>query len=1216
MSPFRPLLVGVLLCGASLPAEAAVYLNEFMVDNPGRPNDRDALLDRDGKSPAWIELRNNGAAAVPLTGWALTDDPAVPGKWVFAAPVAPATTPTSIPAGGYLMVFCGGFERNIANVEPHPGFKPDRSGVLLLSQPDGTGGWTTVDSIGSAAVPYPEQRRAVSYGRPGNDPAAAPVFFANDSPRASNAASGVTAFCADTKFDITRGIYEAPFTVTITSSTPGATIAWTVNGTLPSPLNGTQATAPDAQTTPTATIPVNGTTILRARTWKTGLGSSNTDTQTYLFPAQVLTQSGPLSSMNLAAGDTFPWGTTGGSLRSPAGPDWAVDPAVVNHATTLNRFSADDLKRLPILSVVTPWREAFGPLSTPGTTVDERGFYVGTEVGVAAEGADRFASLEYLNPDGSASDPNAAKGFQVDGNVHVFGGTSQQRWKAYKLSMRFKAEETVSHDLYGGAAANEQDLFILDARLNQTWLHPDAGQRTRGDYVRDHVMADLQQNMGGAAPHTKPVHLFLNGLYWGLYILHEKPDERFASQYLGGSQSDWDIFKHSGANGVDGATLINNVISSGLINPALPLGSTTGNSYNNSTTLQQWEELLDLAGIGRIAPNPITDLKVRANYEAVAAKLDIAAFCDYILLNVVGANQDWPHKNLYASFNRQDPAGKWRFHSWDAEHVFRTTGENTLTQGNWTADTKGPGALLRQLAVSPEFRLVFADTIQRHLFNNGALSTASLKAAFNRRFAEIDPWGVRGESARWGDNRDDANPYTYATHWVTEKNRILNTILPERGALGTSPANSALNQCRNFKAGVVAYPLYPATAAPEFHNASGGARQHGGIVPASFQLEIQNPGGGGTLYYTLDDTDPREPFTNAPAAGALTYSLPVPLPASRKVSARVLNAGVWSALTNAWFSVTTVPATAANLVVSEFNYRPSAPTAAEIAAGFADANDFEYIELLNTSASPVLLEGCAFTSGITFHFDSTTLREIPAGGRILLVENPAAFAFRHGGALPVAGSFSLGSTLSNSGERLALRDATGTVIRDFSYNDKQPWPSATDGLGYSLVLIRPLSHPDHNLPENWGVSASQQNGTPGTSDATNFTAWRTLHSIPSAGADNDADGYSALLEYALGSQPRSAASIPRVEAGRGVLTIDAVPGEYFTITFSRNTSADDVSCVPEFSTDFSPWTSGTAGGRRVSLTPNDDGTVTETWRSLAPVSAGSRTFARIRVTTP
>ncbi len=93
-SPFpmsHLILSSTLLLGTAMISPAAVYLNEFMVDNPGRPNDRDALLDMDGKSPAWIELRNNGSAAVALTGWVLTDDPAVPGKSSFAAPVAPAT---------------------------------------------------------------------------------------------------------------------------------------------------------------------------------------------------------------------------------------------------------------------------------------------------------------------------------------------------------------------------------------------------------------------------------------------------------------------------------------------------------------------------------------------------------------------------------------------------------------------------------------------------------------------------------------------------------------------------------------------------------------------------------------------------------------------------------------------------------------------------------------------------------------------------------------------------------------------------------------------------------------------------------------------------------------------------------------------------------------------------------------------------------------------
>ena len=83
-----------------------------------------------------------------LTGWSLSDDPALPAKWVFAAPVAPAAVATTIAAGGYKMVFCGGLARNIANVEPHPAFGLDNSGYVLLSQPDGNGGWLVESRIG------------------------------------------------------------------------------------------------------------------------------------------------------------------------------------------------------------------------------------------------------------------------------------------------------------------------------------------------------------------------------------------------------------------------------------------------------------------------------------------------------------------------------------------------------------------------------------------------------------------------------------------------------------------------------------------------------------------------------------------------------------------------------------------------------------------------------------------------------------------------------------------------------------------------------------------------------------------------------------------------------------------------------------------------------------------------------------------------------------
>jgi hypothetical protein len=1225
-------------------APAAVFINEFMVDNPGRPNDPNALLDMDANSPGWIELHNNAAVSVTLTGWALSDDPLHPGKWVFAAPIAPATVPTTIPANGYRIVFCGGLARNIANVEPHATFSLNDGGVVLLSEPDGNGGWNVVSQVGTIAAPYPNQRKAISYGYPANDNTMLPVFFESDTPGVANGTTGVATFCRDTLFSVDRGFYDTAFSLTITCATPGATIAYTTNGNAPTPTHGTQVSASDGTTPPTATLNITGTTIVRAIAWKSGLGTSNIDTHTYLFAEQILAQSGPPPSMGLTTNDTHPWGTVamagGSAVRTPAGPDWAVETGATQYPNTANRFTADDLKKLPVLSVVTAWREAFGPNAAApdfaATPVDKRGFYVGPEVGVPAEATDRWASAEYINPNGDSASPNATRasltdpwvnrGFQVNGNVHVFGGTSQLRWKSYKLSMRFKCDENVNFPLYGDDASASQDTLILDARLNQSWLHAtDATQRMRGDYVRDHVMADLQNNMGGLTFHTKPVHLFLNGLYWGLYLLHEKPDAKMMADYRGGNKDDYDVFKHSAAASVDGNDIYGLTISSAPLNPALPLGSTADASFRNCTSLKNYEDMLDTLGLGRVAPNPspVPVLTDRVAFEAAANKIDLIAYIDYMLLNVVAANSDWPHKNYYASYDRASPSPKWRWHVWDAEHVFRIETENSFTQGNWANDgdttSRGPGAIMRKLALNPEFRLQFADRIQLRVFDGGALSTAQLQAAFTKRFAEIEAWGVRGESARWGDNRSTAGrPYAYTTNgafttpvWTTEKNRILNTILPARGST-TAATNSALANLKAFTIGGTAYPLYPNIAAPEFRNQDTDTAKHGGAVPASFVLKIHNPvGGASTVYYTNDGTDPREAWTSS-ARGTL-YTAPALLGTSRTIKARILSGTTWSALTEAYFSVDTVPAAAAHLVVSEFNYRPAPPTAAEMAAGYTQRSRFEYLELMNVSAFRIQLDGVTFGAGLDYTFNvASAIRELAAGARVLIVADVAAFTARYGPGAPVAGTFQLGSSLSDSGEALSILAADQTIIQSFAYNDKEPWPTAADGEGYSLTLLRPETRPDHALPQSWRPSVALH-GSPGTSDVTSYAAWKATHTTPADHADADGDGVSNITEYVLKTDPNSPHSRPILAGAVQAHDLDGVIGSYLTLTFDRDPASDDVHYFPETSTDLAAWEGSALALVRVRVTPNPNGTQTEVWRSAVPVSSDRRRFAHIRV---
>ena len=172
--------------------------------------------------------------------------------------------------------------------------------------------------------------------------------------------------------------------------------------------------------------------------------------------------------------------------------------------------------------------------------------------------------------------------------------------------------------------------------------------------------------------------------------------------------------------------------------------------------------------------------------------------------------------------------------------------------------------------------------------------------------------------------------------------------------------------------------------------------------------------------------------------------------------------GEWSALNQAFFSIDTVPAGAGNLVISEIHYRPENPgDPAELAVS-SDRDDYEFIELQNIAAQTVDLSGVRFLTGISYTFPPQTLLE--AGARLVLARDASAFAVRYPGVTPFA---EYSGRLSNDGETVQLLDADGGDIRHFAYNDQLPWPTAPDGDGFSLVLMRPATNPDHADPANW-----------------------------------------------------------------------------------------------------------------------------------------------------
>ena len=257
--------------------------------------------------------------------------------------------------------------------------------------------------------------------------------------------------------------------------------------------------------------------------------------------------------------------------------------------------------------------------------------------------------------------------------------------------------------------------------------------------------------------------------------------------------------------------------------------------------------------------------------------------------------------------------------------------------------------------------------------------------------------------------------------------------------------------------------------------------QYGGAVASGYPLAMGNPNTNGSIYYTLDGSDPRVAYSGAVAPGAAIYTDPVTLTDSTQVRARVLAGTNWSPLSDAVFAVAAVPASSNNLVISEIMYHPSAATPAEVAAGFSAASDFEYLEFLNTSAGHVDLSGVTITRGVTFTFASNlppSVLVLPSGGRVLTVGNTNAFVFRYGPSAATRVAGQQAGNLSNGGERLTVLAADGKPIADFSYGDGNSWPTLPDGFGFSLVLKTEAANQDFGAGANWSQSSSL-NGTPG-----------------------------------------------------------------------------------------------------------------------------------------
>jgi len=306
--------------------------------------------------------------------------------------------------------------------------------------------------------------------------------------------------------------------------------------------------------------------------------------------------------------------------------------------------------------------------------------------------------------------------------------------------------------------------------------------------------------------------------------------------------------------------------------------------------------------------------------------------------------------------------------------------------------------------------------------------------------------------------------------------------------------------------------------------------------------------------------------------------------------------------------------------VSEFSYRPAKASSTEDPDGLYSRTDFEFIELTNISLEPIHLDQVRFSDGVDFDFSESAYFGLAPGESFLIVEDLDAFQARYP-EVPedrIVGTYS--GNLSNDGERIELLASDGSVIREFTYNDKSPWPVASDGDGYSLELLTPGANPDHALGYNWRSSMGIGGSPAGIIQEMSFSEWQAANfseseladsSISGANEDPDGDGWSNYAEFSLGMAPKDAvARIVLPEAGY----VESGDEIYLTFTYREWEGAKDVLYRVETSEDLVSWETGEEVLEELG-TPIDygDGTTGRAFRVKAPLSEASLKFVRLWV---
>ena len=766
---------------------------------------------------------------------------------------------------------------------------------------------------------------------------------------------------------------------------------------------------------------------------------------------------------------------------------------------------------------------------------------------------------------------------------------------------------------------------MRELALNAEYVDP--------SYTRQMLAMWLHRDSGTGGPEHFPVRCQINGVFWQLAFHTETQD--------------FELLENMGLD-PNGAMYAS-------------VGQMSGVSGEKQTRVT--EGTTDMANF----VTAITNANLATRKNNVFDQIDIPATVNYLAVARITQEGDdvWANMVIHRD---SDGTGEWRIIPFDTNlswgqlywadytagnsviHAANDRNKSHPLYGNqscWTLDYAGQryNRFYNAIISVPETRAMLLrrmrSIMDQYLQVPGTVNPL-LEGMIDAHVARIAP-EVALDRAAWGWP-SNGGPYGFGTQpWATAIDQMKNLFLaPRRTHLFTTHTSTTNVGIANANsAGIPAAPQpasVPITIAGFDHFPAGSTTQDEEYIqltnPNAFDADISRWTLSGGVEFTF------KPGTVINAGGSLYVSPRQAAFRARTVSprggegrfvvgpsnGRISSRGELIELRNASAvlvaSVTTPAAPTAaqqSLRITELSYHPSDPVLAEITAiSGAVADDFEYIELLNTGSAPLNLAGARFVKGIEFTFPPATT--LAPGARLVVAANIPAFQLRHGTSATVTGPF-LGA-LDNGGESIELVDASGEVVLDFSYDDS--WYPPTDGSGRTLVVRDAApAHTGYGQPTHWAISGSAT-GSPGIGDsdfADHFTGWRWDHftvaeitlpdgsenaALAGSSANPDNDALDNFGEYAFGRDPR----VPDAGAFLGIGRVTIGQDTYATVTFRRRHKALDLAYDVQFSSDLASWSTTTE--QTGAITYLGDGMEEVTFRDTAPVTQ-TRRYARVRV---